>query len=97
RFLHKDKLKTYLQTGADIFLAQGREKLGEEYARYLAQHFPHAKRLVPEQGQSWHEEWLLQREEKERPKLLFMESTRPKASQLERADESLKPAAGMWR
>ena len=37
------------------------------------------------------------REEKERPNLLFMESTRPKASQVEIADERLKPAAGMWR
>jgi len=27
RFLHKNKLKPYLQTGADIFLAQGRNNL----------------------------------------------------------------------
>ena len=59
RFLHKNKLKPYLQTGADFFLAQGQEQLGEEYARYLAQYFPHSKRLVvPERGHSWHKEWF---------------------------------------
>ena len=59
--------------------------------------FPHAKRLTPERGQSWHEEWLLHKEEKERVKILSLESTRPKASLVEIADERLKPAAGMWR
>jgi hypothetical protein len=95
--LNKDKLKPYLEGRTDIFLAQGRDKHSEAYSRYLAQKIPQAKRLLPERGQSWIEEWRLHKEEKERAKVLSVESTIIKAGPVERADESLKPAAGMWR
>jgi hypothetical protein len=96
-FFHKDNLKPHLEGKAKIILARGRDEKDEEYARYLAQNYPQAERHLPKRGQSWNEEWRLQREERERAKLLSMESTRPKATPVEMADEVLKPAAGMWR
>jgi len=97
--LLKDKLKPYLEGRTEIFLAQGRDKRCEEYARYLAQNFPQAKRLLPERGQTWNEEWRLHKEEKERTQgqILSVESTRPKVISVEKADESLKPAADLGR
>jgi hypothetical protein len=93
-----DKLKPYL-AGREIFLAQGRDKNSESYARYVAEWFSQAKRLPPTNGQTWMEEWLLHKEEKERARrqAISMESTRHKTSAVERADEALKPASGMWR
>ena len=93
--LLKDKLKPYLEGRTEIFLAQGRDKRCEEYARYLAQNFPQAKRLLPERGQTWNEEWRLHKEEK--GKVLSVESTIFKAGLAPRADENHKPAAGLWR
>jgi hypothetical protein len=96
-FLPKEKMKPYLEGREKIFLALGRGKAGEEYVRNLAKNFPQAKRLLPERGQTWSEEWQLQREEKERAAVLPLEPARPKASPVERADEPLKPAVGLGR
>ena len=91
---HINQLKPYLAGQAEIFLALCRDKGNEEFARNLAQKYPRFKHLMP-QGQSWHEDWRLQREQKERGKIISMESTRHNANMVERADESPKSASGM--
>ena len=93
--LFKDKLKPYLEGRADLFVAQGRDKRCEEYARYLAQNFHRVKRLLPERGQTWNYEGRLHKEEI--GKVLSVESTRLKGGPAEKADKSLKPAAGFGR
>jgi len=94
---HIKQVRPYLEGQAEIFLALSRDKLSEENARNLAHNFSLPKRLLPTLGQTWHEEWRLQREQKEREKNLSVESTLHNTGTIEKVDESLKPASGMWR
>jgi len=97
--LDRDKLKPHLEGRARIFLAHGRDKMSEEYARFFTQDYPQANRLLPERELNWNEEWKRQRKEKERApeQILSLESNHLKASSVEIGNETFKPTAGMGR
>jgi hypothetical protein len=48
-----------------VFLAQGRDQRENETAKFLIEHFSKAQRILPDQGQSGSEYWILRIEEKE--------------------------------
>jgi len=57
--MQAEKLKPCLAQ-KEIYLAQGQGKTGQKMARYLKEYFPKAKRLQPEQSESWNEYRQLQ-------------------------------------
>jgi len=101
--LDGDKLRPHMKGRARILLAYGRDKMSEEYERFLTQEYPQAKRLLPERERNWNEEWKRQRKEKERAKergqeqILSLESNHLKTNSVEMGNETFKPTAGMGR
>jgi len=64
-FMPADKLKPYLSQ-KEILLAQSQDQIGNAMAQYLREHFPQAKRIQPNQGNSWNECRLLQIEDEKK-------------------------------